>query len=118
MKAIVAGAKAFRHLELERSVGRKTAGVFVESELENHIWPRRILRGFHYVIEKARDMRYEGELVGWVGLNGVGANVRCQPFDGRLSHRSIIAYGMYPYMTGLIIGGQQILTLAVGTQKS
>src|SRR5687767_9687191 len=63
-------------------------------------------------------MRHEGKLVGWVGLNRVGANVRCQPFDGRLSHRSVIPDGMDPNMPGLIIGRQQILALAVGSQES
>ena len=63
-------------------------------------------------------MRHEGKLVGWVGLNSVGASVRCQPFDGRVSHRPVIPDGMYHYKAGLIIGGQQILALAVGGQKS
>ena len=51
MKAVVAGAKAFPHLQLERRVGRKTASVFVEFKLKNHIGPRCILSGFHDVIE-------------------------------------------------------------------
>ena len=62
-------------------------------------------------------MRHEGKLVGWVGLNSVGTGVRRQPFDGRSPHRSAVVQGMYCYMPGLIIGGQQILAFAVGGQK-
>ena len=48
-------------------------------------------------------MRYVGELVGWVGLNSVGASVRCQPFYDRCSKGSVIAERVHRYMPGLIL---------------
>ena len=81
------------------------AGGFIEPELKYHIRPIGISSGLHDVIVQPGDVGHEGELVGWVDLDSMGSSVRGQPFDRRLSYRSVISNGMYCYMSPLVIGG-------------
>ena len=69
------------------------AGGFVEPELENRVGAVPC------------DVGHEGKLVGGVGLHGVGARGRFQPFDGWAADRSVSPERMDRGTGPLIIGG-------------
>ena len=54
----------------------------IEPELRDKIGTRVISRGLQDVVVKAGDVRDKGELVGGVGLDGVGAVGGVLPIEG------------------------------------
>ena len=70
----------------------------------------------HVVVEPG-DVRHEGEPIGGVGRYGVGTNSRCQPAEGWRTRRAIFSERMNRHTAALIIGAQQILAVAVRSEK-
>ena len=52
-----------------------------------------------------------------VGRYGVGANGRCYPAEGYLTHRTVFTERINRRAAALIISAQQILAGAVGSEK-
>jgi hypothetical protein len=94
------------------------AGILVELELVNNIWPQGVARRLHHVIALASDVGDKSESVGRVGLNRVGTDIRLQPFNGRTYYRATVPYGMDCDVGALVMSGQQKPAFTVGSKIS
>jgi hypothetical protein len=94
------------------------AGILVELELVNNIWPQGVARRLHHVIALPSDVGDKSESVGRVGLNRVSTDIRFQPFNGRTYYRATVRYRMDCDVGPLVMSGQQKPALTVGGQIS
>src|ERR1700758_2250092 len=81
MKTQVPGAETFCRRDLRWRIGRKAAGLRVESELENYVGTRVVPRRLQDIVVEAGDVRHKGEAVGPIRLDGMRAARRGLPVE-------------------------------------
>ena len=86
-----------------RVVGRDAARIRVEAELENGVGAGA-----------GGDVGHVAVAVGGVGLEAVGARARFQPLHRRPGHRAVAADGVNRGVSGVVVGGQQVVAGPVG----
>ena len=106
IEAEMPGAVESIRLHLCRGVGSDLAGALVEPELVDPVGA------------VSSDMGNEGVPVGRVGLHGMGAGSRLEPYYRNPAHRPVFTDGVDANVGALVVGRQDVTALSVGANKS
>ena len=107
MEAVVPRTHQFPLLDPERRIGCQPAAPCIEPELGDEIGAGVVFRRFQDIVLQPGDVWDEGEAIGRIGRDCVGAIRRLVPVEGRCVDRAVRSERMHRGVSTLVIGRQQ-----------